>query len=69
MSTLTDPDDSSTDAIYINFLGYIFGDLTNWITPYHNLGWDAGAAKLKLYSPTSAQVYTDFVAAIKRCRI
>jgi gliding motility-associated-like protein len=69
--TITDPDDSSTDAIYIQISsGYeneqdilaLTGTNPNIIS-----SWDASTGKLKLSSPTPGiQVtYVDFIAAIK----
>ena len=68
--TITDPDDSGTDAIYIQISsGYINGQDIITLTGSHptiTSSWDASAGKLKLFSPTGAQVtYADFVAAIK----
>ena len=67
-----DPAEPSTNAIYIQISsGYIYGQdqltLTN-TSLYPNIitSWDAGAGKLKLYSPTGSKIlYTDFVNAIK----
>lgn len=68
--TITDPDDSGTDAIYIQISsGYINGQDKIILTGSHptiTWSWDATAGKLKLFSPTNTQVtYTDFIAAIK----
>ncbi len=68
--TITDPDDSGTDAIYIQISsGYINGQDNIILTGSHptiTWSWDATAGKLKLFSPTNTQVtYTDFIAAIK----
>lgn len=71
--TITDPDDISTDAIYIQISsGYVNGQdnltLTNpELHPSISTSWDPIAGKLKLSSPVNgASVpYTEFVAAIK----
>jgi gliding motility-associated-like protein len=69
--TITDADDTSTDAIYIQIsTGYINGQDLLTLTGLHPLiitTWNSIAGKLKLSSPINgAQVsYTDFIAAIK----
>lgn len=68
--TITDSDDISTDAIYIQITsGYINGQDQLILAGSHptiTTSWDVGEGKLKLYSPTGIPVlYTDFVAAIK----
>ncbi|MDI1307381.1 MAG: C-type lectin domain-containing protein, partial [bacterium] len=68
--TITDPDDTSTDAIYIQISsGYINGqDQLTLIGSHPTIitSWDITAGKLKLYSPTGIPIsYTDFVSAIK----
>jgi gliding motility-associated-like protein len=67
---ITDPDDSGTNAIYIQISsGYVFGQDNLTLTGLHPAIvsiWDPSTGKLKLFSPIGAQVtYTDFVAAIK----
>ncbi|MBP2284170.1 Leucine-rich repeat (LRR) protein [Flavobacterium sp. CG_23.5] len=68
--TITDSDDTSTDAIYIQISsGYVNGQDILSLTGLHptiTSSWDPTTAKLKLYSPINIQVsYADFVAAIK----
>jgi gliding motility-associated-like protein len=70
--TISDTDDTSTDAIYIQISsGYINGQdqltLANpGLHPTIITNWDITAGKLKLYSPTGIPIsYTDFVSAIK----
>jgi len=71
--TITDSDDSSTEAIYIQISsGYANGEdkLTlNNVVPHPTItsSWNAAEGKLKLSSPTSGLPvsYTDFVSAIK----
>mgnify|MGYP003648138095 CR=1 FL=1 len=71
--TITDPDDTSTDAIYIQISSGYASDqdlltLSNpSLHPTINAVWNASEGKLKLSSPISGtQVsYTDFIAAIK----
>ncbi|MEZ7497528.1 T9SS type B sorting domain-containing protein [Flavobacterium sp. Arc3] len=71
--TITDPDDTSTDAIYIQISnGYVNGQdlltLSNpSLHPNINASWIASEGKLKLSSPlTNTQVpYVEFIAAIK----
>ena len=70
--TITDPDDISTDAIYIQISsGYVNGQdqlsLTNLsLHPTIITSWDSSSGKLKLYSPTGNPVlYTEFIDAIK----
>ena len=68
--TITDPDDTSTDAIYIQISsGYINGqDQLTLIGSHPSITtlWDTTAGKLKLYSPTGIKVsYIDFINAIK----
>ncbi|CAN1498667.1 Gliding motility-associated, C-terminal domain [Flavobacteriaceae bacterium] len=70
---IIDPDDTSTDAIYIQISsGYINGQdqlsLNNAILhPTITSSWNASEGKLTLKSPTNgtAVTYTDFVSAIK----
>lgn len=71
--TITDPDDTTTDAIYIQISsGYVNGQdlltLTNVAThPTIVATWNPSEGKLKLSSPFNGQqvLYTDFIAAIK----
>lgn len=68
--TITDPDDLTTDAIYIQISSnYKNGkDLLSLsgIHPTIISTWDASTAKLKLFSPIGIPVsYIDFIAAIK----
>jgi gliding motility-associated-like protein len=71
--TITDSDDTSTDAIYIQISsGYINSEdkLTlNTATNSHptiTATWSSEEGKLKLSSPTGIAVsYTDFIAAVK----
>ncbi|REH00321.1 T9SS type B sorting domain-containing protein [Flavobacterium aquicola] len=70
--TITDPDDSSTDAIYIQISsGYIKGEdqltLNNPLShPAIQSTWNANEGKLTLKSPTGLPVtYIDFEKAIK----
>lgn len=68
--TITDPDDTNTDAIYIQISsGYINGqDQLTLIGSHPSITtlWDSTAGKLKLYSPTGIKVsYIDFINAIK----
>ena len=70
--SITDPDDSSTEAIYIQISsGYSLGQdvlfLNNAIAhPTIKSSWNATEGKLTLNSPTGVPVsYTDFVNAIK----
>ncbi|MFV5684104.1 T9SS type B sorting domain-containing protein [Flavobacterium sp. GB2R13] len=68
--TITDPDDTSTDAIYIQISsGYINGQDQLTLSGSHPTiitSWDITAGKLKLYSPTGTPIsYMDFVSAIK----
>ena len=67
---IVDPDDTSTDEIYIQIsTGYIYGQdqLTlSGIHPTITTSWDVTAGKLRLYSPSGIPVsYLDFIAAIK----
>ena len=68
--SITDPDDTGTDAIYIQISsGYIKGqdrlDL-NGNHPTITTDWDEQTGKLKLFSPTGILVsYDDFMNAIK----
>ena len=70
--SITDPDDTSTEAIYIQISsGYNLGQdvlfLNNAIAhPTIKSSWNATEGKLTLNSPTGVPVsYTDFVNAIK----
>ncbi|PWA06767.1 T9SS type B sorting domain-containing protein [Flavobacterium psychrotolerans] len=68
--TIIDPDDTTTDAIYIQISsGYINGqDQLTLIGSHPTIitSWDITSAKLKLYSSTGSQIpYIDFIAAIK----
>ncbi|MEZ7504616.1 T9SS type B sorting domain-containing protein [Flavobacterium sp. Arc2] len=67
--TITDPDDTSTDAIYIQISsGYVNGqDKLSFVDTYNiTSNWDPTTGKLKLHNQTNAQVpYIDFIAAIK----
>lgn len=68
--TITDPDDSVTDAIYIQISqGYVQGQDVLSLTGSHPgivPSWDALAGKLTLKNPAGTPVaYTDFIAAIK----
>jgi gliding motility-associated-like protein len=68
--TITDSDDTSTAAIYIQISsGYVNGQDQLTLTGSHptiTTFWDPPTGKLKLYSPTGIDVtYTDFVNAIK----
>ncbi|PZX93593.1 lectin [Flavobacterium aquariorum] len=70
--TITDPDDTGTDAIYIQISsGYVKGEdllsLNNALSHTSIISsWNSNEGKLTLKSPTGAQVtYTDFESAIK----
>lgn len=68
--TITDPDDSSTEAVYIQISsGYKNGQDQLRLVGLHptiTSNWDVSSGKLKLYSPIGLAVsYTDFIAAIK----
>lgn len=68
--TITDSDDTGTDAVYIQISsGYVNGQDILALTGLHptiTSIWDPTTAKLKLYSSIPVQVtYADFVAAIK----
>jgi gliding motility-associated-like protein len=71
--TITDPDDFSTDAIYIQISsGYVNGQdqlsLANPLShPTISAIWNLNEGKLKLSSPISGTpvTYADFIAAIK----
>ncbi|EIA09503.1 T9SS type B sorting domain-containing protein [Flavobacterium frigoris] len=71
--TITDSDDTSTDAIYIQIsAGYVNGqDNLQLVNPTSHptiiSSWDPIAGKLKLSSPVSGTpvLYIDFVSAIK----
>ncbi|MBC5837202.1 Ig-like domain-containing protein [Flavobacterium muglaense] len=71
--SITDPDDTNTDAIYIQISnGYLNGQdqLTLSNPSLHatiSASWNASEGKLKLSSPTPGTTipYTDFIAAIK----
>lgn len=70
--SITDPDDTSTEAIYIQISsGYSLGQdvlfLNNALAhPTIKSSWNANEGKLTLNSPTGVAVsYTDFVNAIK----
>ena len=68
--TIVDPDDTGTDAIYIQISsGYVNGLDQLTLSGSHPTiisSWDIGSAKLKLYSPNGLQVsYADFITAIK----
>jgi hypothetical protein len=68
--TITDPDDTGTDAIYIQISsGYKNGQDQLSLLGLHQTitsSWDISTGKLKLFSPIGLPVsYTDFIAAIK----
>ena len=68
--SITDPDDTGTDAIYIQITaGYVNGqDLLSLAGVHPNITtqWLPTEGKLKLYNPAGNPVlYTEFVAAIK----
>ncbi|MFC6876323.1 T9SS type B sorting domain-containing protein [Flavobacterium myungsuense] len=68
--TITDPDDTGTDAFYIQISsGYVFGEDILKLSGLHPTiisDWDISTGKLKLYSPSGAQItYLDFIAAIE----
>ena len=68
--TITDPDDTSTEAVYIQISsGYKNGQDQLTLTGLHptiTSSWDITTGKLKLYSPTGIPVsYVDLIAAIK----
>ncbi|MBA4316798.1 MAG: hypothetical protein C0412_00200, partial [Flavobacterium sp.] len=67
---IVDPDDTSTDEIYIQIsTGYVFGQDQLTLAGSHPTiatSWDINAGKLRLYSPTGVQIsYLDFIAAIQ----
>ncbi|MGK4566966.1 C-type lectin domain-containing protein [Flavobacterium sp. 3HN19-14] len=68
--TITDPDDTTIDAIYIQISsGYESNQDLLSLTGSHptiTASWNLAAGKLTLKSPTNIPVlYTDFIAAIK----
>ncbi|OAZ02956.1 T9SS type B sorting domain-containing protein [Flavobacterium succinicans] len=70
--SITDPDDTSTEAIYIQISsGYSLGQDVLFLSnvsahPAIKSSWNAAEGKLTLNSPTGVAVsYTDFVNAIK----
>jgi gliding motility-associated-like protein len=68
--SITDPDDTGTDAIYIQISsGYIKGQDRLYLDGNHptiTTDWDEQTGKLKLFSPTGILVsYDDFMNAIK----
>lgn len=70
--SITDSDDTGTDAIYIQISsGYVNGQdnlqLANPSShPTITTSWDLNAGKLKLFSPLGVEIpYTEFVSAIK----
>lgn len=69
---ITDPDDSSADAVYIQISsGYDFGEDNLFLNnpashPTIEANWNASEGKLTLRSPSGIPVsYVDFIAAIK----
>ncbi|HEX8268737.1 MAG TPA: T9SS type B sorting domain-containing protein [Flavobacterium sp.] len=68
--TIADPDDSTTDAVYIQISsGYAASsDLLSLTVIYPNIiaQWNASTGKLTLKHPSGAQVpYADFIEAVK----
>lgn len=74
VSITFDPSEPGTDAMYVQISsGYVFGNdqLTLRFPATHQAknifsDWDSATGKLKLYSPTGANIlYSDFEAALK----
>lgn len=67
--TITDPDDTGIDAIYIQISsGYDFGNDALTLTGTHpniNAGWNATTGTLTLTGITTQPTYVELVAAIK----
>lgn len=68
--SITDPDDSATDAVYIQISsGYVQGQDSLTLTGTHpniTTSWDANAGKLRLSNPAGNPVsYSEFVSAVE----